>query len=390
MKGARCGLLLCTALLLSACASRPVATPPATPAASVQHPHHLFGPRPAIPTTQELFTLDAAQAAALDAWMAGDPDADRHERLYEYLERITRRFNYQEDTFTASTALQLQRGNCLTLAIVTTAVARHTGVRISYQLVNDDPVFQFGGTAVLKGVHVRSLLHRQERSPEVYKVITPRSGLIIDYFPSGKERFVGNLSEAGFLASYYRNRATDFLQRSDLNQAWWYAQEAFDHDPHDADSINLLAVIGRRAGATDYAEAMYRQGIALARNKLSLLKNYRILLLAEGRDAEAAELEQRLARIDDPSPFHWFLLAQSAVDDGDLAGAIRYYRRALDLAPYLHEAWLGMAVANYQAGNLPRAREQLQQALDNVQRTSTRQSYKAKLLTLDRELAASR
>ncbi len=374
--------------LLQGCASQPVVQAPVA-VVELEHPHALFGEPPLIPTAQELFTLSAAQQQALDAFMAAAPGQPPHERLGDYLQQLTRRFNYQEATLTASEALQLQRGNCLTLAILTTALARHTGVGIRYQLVNDVPVYQFGGSAVLKGVHVRSLLFDADAEPQPYALLASMPGVIIDYFPSGRERFIGNLDTAAFIASWYRNRATDFVQQGQLNEAWWYAQQALGHAPADPESINLLAVIGRRAGDAAYAERMYLHGIASADNKLSLLKNYRILLLAQQRLDEARQVELRLARMDDPSPFHWFLLAQSALDDGDFAAAIRYYRRALQLAPYLHEANLGLAAASYQAGDLPQAREQLLQALAKAQRASTRLSYKAKLLTLERELSSS-
>lgn len=374
-------------LLLQACASAPATTVIQGP--DLAHPHALFGTRPAdIPTPEQLFALDPAQQAELDAFLAAAPGRPRFQRLADYAERITRGFNYQEVTLSARDALELQRGNCLTLAILTTGLARYAGVGISYQLVNDTPVYQFGGSMVLKGVHVRSLLFDSTAATPTDSLLITQPGVIVDYFPSGKERFIGNLGEAEFIASYYRNRAADLLQSGERNQAWWYAQEAFSYGQQDPESINLLAVIGRQAGDAAYAERMYHYGIDLARNKLSLLKNYRILLLAQERFEEARQIELRLARMEDPSPFHWFLLAQEALDDGEVEDALRYYRRALALAPYLHEANLGMAQANARAGRLDAAREQLLEALGKVQRASTRHSYKAKLLNLERGLAA--
>src|SRR5690606_9721405 len=142
------------------------------------------------------------------------------------------------------------------------------------------------------------------------------------------------------------------------------------------------AVVNRRVGDIDKAEAIYKYGIARADNKLTLLKNYHVLLLGSGRAEEAAEIERQLNSLDDPSPFHWFQLARTSYEERNYADAIRYYSRAIDLAPYLHEAHLGLARAYYEAGRLRAAERALETALENVFRPSTRNLYEAKLMTL--------
>lgn len=346
-----------------------------------------FGVRPMIPHADDLFSLDEAQQQELQQYLQRRrPFEKPHRSLYRYLESITQGFDYRGDTFTAAQALEKRRGNCLTLAILTTALARYTGIDIGYQLVNDLPVYQIGSNVVAKGVHVRTKLFDPEWAKEPGTLVLFRPGLMIDYFPSGRERFIANIEPNEFVAMYYRNIAAEALESNELDKAYWYVLEALQHDSNSAESINYMAVIHRKIRDHITAEALYQHGIAHAENKLSLLKNYHILLTEQGRVREARQIELQLNSLEDPSPYHWFQLAQEAMADGDLNGAIRYFNRALDHAPYLHEAWLGMAQARLQAGELVSAKRAMLEALDRAGRVSTREMYKAKLLSIQDEM----
>lgn len=344
----------------------------------------LFGPRPALPTSDELHALSSDQRQDFLDYINAPRNAqvELHQRLYNYLDWITTGFNYQEETLTAREAMDRQTGDCQSLAIVTTALARELDLEVGYQLMDDSPVFQFGRTAVIKGVHVRTIIYDPEWQADHNFIAFSRPGLAIDYFPGNRERFVSNLTENDYLAMYYRNIAAKALQRDDLDAAYWNAVEALRHGGRNAASINTLAVVHRRAGDAKTAEALYRYGIEHANEKLSLMKNYRLLLLSEGRVAEARKAALKLDTMDDPSPFHWYHLARSSAEAGDVEDAIRYYRRALELAPYLHEAHLGLAVASFRAERPADAQRALVSALDHAYRPSTRKLYKAKLISL--------
>jgi Flp pilus assembly protein TadD len=79
-------------------------------------------------------------------------------------------------------------------------------------------------------------------------------------------------------------------------------------------------------------------------------------------------------------------LARASHAGGDWNDAIHYYRRVLELAPYMHEVHLGLAQAYHAAGQLRRAEHELATAVDLANRVSTRNLYKAKLLSLRKEL----
>lgn len=342
-----------------------------------------YGERPAIPQPADILALTPEQQQAFLRYF-NDPYyryVPAHRRVFSYLEGFTDGFNYQGDTLTASQAFAINGGNCLSLALMTTALADLAGVRIGYQLLDDVPVYEVFGTVVEKGFHVRSLLY----TPQITQVdtfsLTP-PGLKVDYFPTGQQRFVANLTRDSFIAMYYRNVAASAITLMDYSKAYWYLRESLQHAADDSQAINMLAVISRRSGDAARAEELYRYGLAHAEEKLTLLKNYQLLLASQQRSAEAALIQQELDRIDDPSPFHWFQLAREAFNMGEYGDSIRYYRRALDLAPYMHEAWLGVAQAQYESGDNGDAVASLQKALENIYRADTRRLYKAKMFAI--------
>lgn len=371
-------LLLTASCLLAACQSAPQHINN-LPDDVLEVSDALFSNKPVMPGPDEIHALDQQQQTAfLDYFHNPIRTAvPGYQRVADYLGLRVRNFSYRTDTYNAADTLSSNSGNCLSLAILTTALAQLAGVETAYQLMDSEPVFEFHGTVVEKGVHVRTLLLNpdQAAAPDILE----SGGISIDYFPTQRERFVRNMINDEYVAMYFRNIANEALRSDDLDTAYWYARESLHYHPGSSDAFNTLAITTRRAGYNKEAESIYLFAIAHASNKLTLLKNYRLLLASSGRVEEALLIDRQLQRMEDPSPFHWFQLARSAVDDGDYEHAIDYYRRALTLAPYLHEAHLGIARAYAGLGYREESLQSLVAAIDNAGRLRDRKYYKAKL-----------
>ena len=274
----------------------------------------------------------------------------------------------------------------MSLTILTTALAYLADIEIDYQLMDDVPVYEFNGTTVKKGVHIRSILYDPEIPNIDVHFFISRPGIKIDYFPTNRQRFISNLNSNDYFAMIYQNLAAEALDQNNLNQAYWLAMEALQYVPAYSPAINTLAIANRRNGDMDIAELIYRYGISHADENLSLLKNHRILLENTDRPIEARQIQLHLESMEDPSPFHWFHLAREAKDAGQYNEAIRYFQKSLNLAPYLHEAHLGIAQANYELGRTQATKNSLQAAFIEASKVSTKNLYLAKLAALSQEL----
>ena len=382
-------------LLNAACAQlHSTSQPLLTPAQPVQAATLLlfadqgrFGVAPPMVDETELFQLTTTQRDDFLGYM-NDPliaHQPKYKRVYDYLEQYTYNFDYRGKTHLARDAINLMQGNCLSLAIMTTALAKIVDVRVAYQLIDTTPVFEVGDKAVAKGVHIRSKLYRThlEKSEDVPATSFSRSGIVVDYFPSKSKRFLSNISEQNFIARYFRNLAVEHLQNSNSNSSYWHALKSMDYAPHDAEGINLMAVIYKHVGLTEQAEQIYQYGISVASNKLSLLKNYRQLLNEQGRHAKANTLGKQIAEMDDPSPYNWLHIADAMLADGNYKEALDYYKRAVELAPYLQFGYLGLAKVYYFQGQFGRSESMLEKAMERNYDHDNDQLYQAKLAALN-------
>lgn len=347
----------------------------------------LFGDPPDIIPVADIFQLSDEQQADFKQYFENPilQNTPAHERVFTYLRDITMYFNYQGNTFTAEQALLNASGNCLSLAILTTALANLAGVETAYQLVDSTPVFESHRDIVYRGQHVRTKLFQVDDEHGESKFVLGRNGLLIDYFPTRSARFVANISEAEYIAMYYNNLASEAIVQGDHDTAFWLLLKTLELTPDAAGAINSMAVIHRRAGDLGKAEEIFEYGITHLDNKVGLLRNYRVLLEQQGRHEEVARINRKLAQIDDPNPFDWLRAGHNAYSDGDFREAVLFYGKAAKIAPYLHESYAGMAKAYYMTGDYDGAEQAFRIALEKSQRLSTRSMYEAKLLALGRD-----
>jgi tetratricopeptide (TPR) repeat protein len=390
-------LLLVTVAVLTACSTVPVPAPIAAvePLAMTWHLPQDIPPfavdRPAIVGSDDIYRLSAAQREAFLAYYhdAANRDIPEHERVVEYLKAEASAFDYSHETRTANEVFQLSGGNCLSLANTTTALARLVKVRVAYQYMDDLPLFEKQENIILRGTHVRSVLYQPvapvDDAGSDKKLIRPSlSRVIVDYFPTGRSRYVRRISEAEFTAMYYRNLAADALAEEDYSGAYWLVKESMIHAADHPHALNMLAILYRRSGDEQTAEQIYLYGIEKSDEKLSLLKNYRTLLNNQGRTTEADEITQRIAKYKDADPFEWWLLAEDAYQEENYSDALTYYKKSVEIAPYLHEGYFGMAKTYYQLGRLDSAEVAMVSAVENASRKQFRKLYEAKLLALSK------
>jgi len=346
------------------------------------------GPRPDIIQPDTIYALPREEVQAFLNYYndPGNRGASASKRIAKYLTDVTHAFEYEPYPRTAAEVAEDAGGNCLSLANLTTAVARLAGVEVYYQLITDLPVFEKDNNVIVRSVHVRSKLFDPSPAPTAPSrerdAVVPwyqRTGVIIDYFPSGNGRFIRNISAAEFSAMHYRNLAAEAIAVDDYPKAYWLVREAMELVPDDGDSLNMLAIIYRREGDERTAEQVYRYGIQNATSRLALLKNYRLLLREQGREADAKKIDELVDKLNDKDPFDWWFLAEDAYAQENYQDALTYYKRAVKIAPYLHEGYFGMAKTYYQLGDLGLAQSAMRKAIDNAPRRSMRHIYQAKL-----------
>lgn len=347
-----------------------------------------FGPAPAIIAAEQLFALSPKeQQAFLDYYNDGSQrKVLGHRRLYNYISSYLSNFNYYSQTHTAQQAIDLNSGNCLSLAILTTAYANLANIKISYNEMTSAPIFSKDGQFEFESGHVVSKLLDPTFKPQSGILYITKPQIVVDYFPT-KDNWMGaKVKPDQFIAMYYRNLSADELAQNNYRHAAWLAVKSLQYAPNDLAGINLIAVIHRRLGMAAKAETLYKHGLTLAkqtgRGNLMLLSNYHLLLTRQGRINEANAIKQTLDKTDDPSPFHWLKLADEALAENKLNRAQRYYQKVIEKAHYLPYGYEGLAKVYYLKGRVREAKKYFNMALQRTHDDNTEKRYEAKLAAL--------
>lgn len=305
-----------------------------------------------------------------------------HEALKAVLSTKLSNFTYYGETYSAEMTMKLNAGNCMSLAVLTTAYAKLLAVDFSYREVNTIPVYEKENNLVLSSSHVQTVLYDADFIENPNEFYFNKPGIVIDYFPNANNRVGKTFDEATFLSMYYRNLAADALVDNNLTKAFMFAIKAHNHDKQNIEAINLLAVIHRRAGDDKGAENIYRVGLRIDQSSLALISNYIMLLRKQQRFDEAETYQQRLDVLDDPNPFHWLEQAYIAERSHNINKAIKYYQKALVNAPYLNQAYLGLYNIYLERGDFSKAKVMLKNALEWTYEIEERKQYKYKLYNL--------
>lgn len=300
-------------------------------------------------------------------------------RLYQYMDRSLDQFSYHGATLQANDALNQMSGNCLTLAIVTTALAKLVDLDISYEKVNSAPIYHRHRNLMTLSYHVRTHLHDNESIKREDGLEFIKRKIVIDYFPNSANVAGKRVREEDFVALFYNNLAGDALVEEDYPLALSLLNKALSISPQNPSSLNSLAVLFKQSGDLAQAEKIYRYAMEHSSGSVNLLSNYSLLLEEQGRDQEALALQEKIDGIEDDNPYRWFDLANEFYDRKQYYRAIKYYSRAIEVGPYLHEMHFGLAKAYHAIGHSRKAKAAMEQALSWTYVPEEQHIYQAKL-----------
>ncbi|MFY8274550.1 tetratricopeptide repeat protein [Pseudoalteromonas sp. SSDWG2] len=373
-------LILFLTSMLSACAITPpqvdVVTPPPLVNGSV------FTPIEVEPES-DIFALSSQQKSQfLDYMQKAKANGIRDDKaLYSYIERMLGNFTYDGATYTATESLQYKKGNCITLAVLVQAYADIIGLDTDYQLITEAPVFAGHNDVILLSSHFRTKIYAP-KNEDSEAIVMLRSGIIIDYFPSNSGVISGSATRNDLIAKYYANHGADALLIGDIDAGLSYVQQALSFNPTSLELLNTAAVLHRRVGDYATAKSMYEYILKENAEHAVALSNFGVLAKAMGDTPLAARIEAQLNTINSNDPFHLLHLAQNSAQQGKFNKASDYILQAREIAPYLPQTYVEMALLNYERGRLEPAIKELQSALELTRSHQDRQRYESKYKAL--------
>jgi Tfp pilus assembly protein PilF len=341
-----------------------------------------FAP-PAQPVRPEqVFALSPAMAHYIDKEISRRiRRSGRQQGLIDALyDRDMLRLEYDSATTrTASEAFAARSGNCLSLVIMTAALARYLELPVNFQAVDVEESWTRGQALLLTSGHVNLVLG--QRPLDKGRGIFHDAQLTVDFLPPKdlQGRRVTPITEARVMAMYMNNRAAETLAQGDLDQAYAWARASLIQDPAFTSAPITLGVIYQRKGLLQPAEAAFRHALRAEPQNTQALADLVSVLVAQGRNAEADEVKQTLAKLEAFPPFHFFELGKAAVQRGDHEAGRVWLQRELSRDPDYHEVHFWLALAYTGLGDAKAAGKHLSKAMAGSPTRGEHDLYAAKL-----------
>ena len=372
------GLVGLASLLLGGCANT---------AAVVQPPERLFEDRlfaaPAEPIRADaIFALSEDMKRYVDTDIAAQlrtkgPQRGLLEALYS-----KRQLKLEYDsvrTRNASEAFAARAGNCLSLVIMTAALAKHLDLPVRYQSVFVDTTWTRSGTLYFSSGHVNLTLTKRAVDSR-FNGDTDRAWTV-DFLPAEDVRGQRSrvIAEDTIVAMYMNNRAAEALAQGRLDEAYAWAREAIRQSPAFLSAYNTLGVVYLRHGNAQQAASVLRHVLGREPDNTVAMSNLARVLGELGQTAEATLLAQRLEKAEPYPPFHFFDLGMAALQAGQFETARTWFTQEVKRAAYHHEFHFWLAIANLGLGDMVQARKHLLIAKENSTSFDDNALYSAKL-----------
>ena len=303
----------------------------------------------------------------------------RHERVATYMGLLLDQFTFTDKTYTAQQSLATKSGNCLSLTMLTTAYAELADVKVTYQLLDQNPIYNIDSDNLLvTSDHLRAVLHSPPLLRQLGSILSV-SKIRIDYFQTDGLSYVSNVSTDMQLSLFYSNLAVENLSNNDLDSAYTYAERALQIYAHNASALNTMGIVHRKRGDLARAETIFLHGVRHFDKAPTFLRNYTALLKSQSREVDLSLVGPSMATNSYDHPWQWVRAGKAAYNNGNYDQAVSYYQRALVLAPDIHQLHLLAGTASYAAGDKEKSHRHLSQALALATESSDRSGYKRKL-----------
>ena len=311
---------------------------------------------------RDLFQLDAGLLSKLHD--SGIQDSSAQYRLH-YLVSIlfgpeAKDLPYSAGHSTiAAETWRRKTGDCLSLTVLSYALAKALDMSVQMQEVRVPVVFDRRGNVEFLNRHVNVLVRG---AGDLYLIAgSMRSGdVIIDFEPQVASRREGMaLSDDGILARFYNNVAAEYLAQGDLTLAYAHFKAAILVDPGYSPSYSNLAQLYTRKGFLRSAEQLLLHAIALSDDADIALRSLHQLLISQGRESEAVKYTEILHARQEKDPYYWLGVGLDQLQRGNYRKAISALEHAQELTRGFQEVHRYLAIAYWRAGNQPQAKNQL-------------------------------
>lgn len=322
----------------------------------------------AVPPQAHTFISQVKEASLLNE----TPFVD--ELIKALFSRQTMGINYYSDAnFTVAETFTARQANCLSLTMMTYALAKEGGLEAQ---LNDVLVPEYWsrnqGNTLLNG-HVNITLTDTNAEKTQYRVVDFDGEIKRQEFPYEK------IGLNRFIAMFYNNKGAEAMVNGHSSLAFSYFAKALEEDhTFDIAWVNL-GVLYRRNDMPQFAEEAYLRALALDSDSLTVRENLAILYRATGRTELAVQISNEVHQRRISNPYYHLILGDTAFEQGEYTLAQDYYKRAYRLDKNNHYVLFALGKIAFVDGEVDSAQSYLKRALSRAHLTYDKERYSSKL-----------
>ena len=278
----------------------------------------------------------------------------------------------------ASETFKNRAANCLSMSIMTYALAQEAGLGVNFQQV-DIPEYwtRRDGYSLLNGHINLRLLPKAE--PNVYQFQV--QGYQVDFDPQpARQHFPKRIvTKKTVLAMFYNNKGAEALVEHRYVEAYAYFRQAIKVDESFGSSLVNLGLLYRINGYYPQAQSAYEYALSLDSSSLTAMENLAYLFSVTDRQEAANDLLRKVERKRADNPYYFVNLGETELELGNNELALSYFKKALSLAKRQHEIYFGLARVYFQLGEVALTEHYLQLAKDYAKNIRDEARYQSKL-----------
>jgi tetratricopeptide (TPR) repeat protein len=336
----------------------------------------------AIESEKEIFELnDEAKTFAKLAIRGKFKSEEKIQALVQHVfSRSDLNLLYRADANTvANQTFQNRAANCLSMSIMTFALAKELGFDVRFQDIEIPEYWTIREGQSLLNRHINlQIIPRQKN--RIHFHFTTR-GFEVDFDAQAtRQHFPKTLLKLNqVVAMFHNNNGADALLKKDYVTAYAYFRAAILQSPDLSSALANLGYLYRLTSHYELSERAYLQAIKEDKNNLSAWRNLSHLYRYMGDEQKAIDIVNRVARKRSSNPFFHINMGDKAFEKEQWQMALKHYQRALKIDKSYHEVYFGLGKTYFELGNIQRSHHYLKLAKKKSRTGQEQATYQGKI-----------
>jgi tetratricopeptide (TPR) repeat protein len=334
-----------------------------------------------VESEREIFELnDDAKAFAKSAIKGKFKAKDQIQALVQHIfARSDLNLLYRAEANTvANQTFKNRAANCLSMSIMTYALAKEVGFGVRFQDIEIPEYWTIREGQSLLNRHINvQILPRPSR--EHIQFI--KRGFEVDFDAQAtRQHFPKTLLKRNqVIAMFHNNNGADALVKKDYLKAYAYFRTAVLHASDLSSVWANLGYLYRLTGYYELAESTYLFAIQKDEKNLTAWRNLSHLYGYMGQQKKAQNIVNGVKRKRSDNPFYHINKGDIAFEKQQWTIALEHYRRALKLDKSYHEVFFGLGKTYFELGNIKRSQYYLELAKKKSRTEQEQAIYQGKI-----------